>query len=166
MTDIDSWHLPPLPRMLFDPARWWLYVLVAALLSIAGAALLSALTTRLLPQATPPDLGDATGPTLVVLIAVVSPIVETLVMSGPLVLIDRFAGPRVAVVASAFLWGVLHSLAAPIWGLTIWWPFLIFSTAFLVWRPRGYWLAVATATSVHALNNLGPAILLAAAGTR
>jgi membrane protease YdiL (CAAX protease family) len=158
-----AWRLKPLPAFLFRAERWWLYVLVAAALSLAGAALLSLLAQALFPQAATPDLGNATGPTLVALVAVVSPILESLIMSGPLLLANRIAGPRVAVIASAVLWGVLHSLAAPIWGLTIWWPFLIFWTAFLVWRTRGYWVAVGTASVIHALNNLGPALVLAAA---
>ena len=50
---------------------------------------------------------------------------------------------------------------APAWGLVIWWPFLIFSTLFVVWRQRGFFAGVGVAAATHALQNLGPALLLA-----
>jgi hypothetical protein len=56
---------------------------------------------------------------------------------------------------------VAHSLAAPAWGLVIWWPFLIFSTLFVVWRQRGFLAGVGVAAAAHALQNLAPALLLA-----
>jgi membrane protease YdiL (CAAX protease family) len=82
-------------------------------------------------------------------------------MSGPVLLLNRLGGRWVAVVGSAMLWGVLHSLLAPTWGVAIWWPFLIFSTAFLTWREKGYWIGIATAATIHLLNNVGPALLIA-----
>jgi hypothetical protein len=61
-------------------------------------------------------------------------------------------------------WGIAHSLAAPIWGLVIWWPFLVFSTLFVVWRSRSLVAAFAVPAAVHALQNLGPAIVVASGG--
>jgi len=43
----------------------------------------------------------------------------------------------------------------------IWWPFLIFSTLFVVWRQRGFWTAVAVVATTHALQNLGPGLKVA-----
>ena len=60
----------------------------------------------------------------------------------------------------AALWGVLHSLVAARWGLVVWWPFLIFSIAYLTWRPLGYWRAVGVVTAIHLLQNAGPTIAL------
>jgi hypothetical protein len=54
----------------------------------------------------------------------------------------------------------LHSLASPWWGAVIWWPFLIFSTLYVTWRPRGFWRAAALVAAVHVLQNLFPAILI------
>ena len=68
--------------------------------------------------------------------------------------------PRFAVIASSLGWGVAHSLAAPAWGLVIWWPFLIFSTLYVTWRGQGRMLAMGIVFAVHALNNLGPALIL------
>ena len=149
--------------LLFTPRRWVLYVLVAAALSLAGAIPLAALARLLFPEAPGPDLGggSVSAGTLVVLIAIVSPVIETLLMSGPVLLLNRLGGRWVAVIGSAMLWGVLHSLLAPTWGVAIWWPFLIFSTAFLTWREKGYWVGIATAATIHLLNNVGPALLIA-----
>ncbi len=42
----------------------------------------------------------------------------------------------------------------------IWWPFLIFSTLYVTWRPHGAWRAMAIVASVHILQNLFPALLI------
>jgi hypothetical protein len=73
----------------------------------------------------------------------------------------RLFSPTVAILISAVGWGVAHSMAAPIWGLVIWWPFLIFSTLFVTWRERSLWLAFGIPMCVHALQNLIPATLIA-----
>jgi hypothetical protein len=65
------------------------------------------------------------------------------------------------VISSAIGWGMLHSLAAPSWGLIIWWPFLVFSTLFVAWRGRSLALAFLIPMTVHALQNLPPALLIA-----
>jgi hypothetical protein len=69
--------------------------------------------------------------------------------------------PWLAVVASAVGWGIAHSSVAPIWGLVIWWPFLVFSTLFVTWRNRSLTLAFVIPMCVHALQNLLPAMLVA-----
>ena len=66
-----------------------------------------------------------------------------------------------AVAVSAAGWGIAHSLQAPAWGLVIWWPFLIFSTLYLAWRPRGVAIALAVAATAHGLHNLLPALTVA-----
>ena len=68
------------------------------------------------------------------------------------------------VVLSAIGWAIAHSLKAPTWGLVIWWPFLIFSTLYVTWRGQGRVLAIGIVFAVHALNNLGPALLLLRSG--
>ena len=69
--------------------------------------------------------------------------------------------PTLAVLVSAALWGIAHSLQAAAWGLVIWWPFVIFSTLYMVWRERSVWAALGVVTATHALQNLGPALLIA-----
>jgi hypothetical protein len=130
--------------------------LMAFPLSIAIAALVYALS----PAAEGPQF-NVDGTLAVVMLVGVSPVLETLIMGGVLSLLLRFLQPRWAILASAMGWGVAHSLAAPIWGLIIWWPFLIFSTQFVTWRQRSLGLALAVPMLTHALQNLAPALLIA-----
>ena len=62
-------------------------------------------------------------------------------------------GPGPAAIGSALIWGVVHSLVVPIWGLVIWWPFLVMSVAFLTWRSQGLLWALGIAFAIHALQN-------------
>lgn len=99
-------------------------------------------------------LFDMTPTMLLLQVIVVAPILETLLMAPLLALYVRlFRRRRWAVLASAFTWAVLHSLSAPIWGLCIFWTFVVFSTAFLVWRDVSLWHALGVTAAIHALNN-------------
>ena len=150
-----------LPRFLFDatgPA--WRYVLFAWPLVALPSLALGWLASKLAPTLAGPELGKASTAVIVLGVVVLSPLVETLIMSGPVALIRRFAGPTAAAIASSALWGIAHSLVAARWGLVIWWPFLIFSIAYLTWAPRGYWRAIALVFAIHALNNAGPVAVL------
>ena len=152
-----------LPRFLFADERAWRYILLAwPLVAIPGLAL-GWLASRLFPGLPGPDLGSELPGWLVAFgVVLFSPAVETLLMSGPVALLNRFAGPVVAVIGSAVIWAVAHSLTAARWGLVVWWPFLIFSIAYLNWRRRGYWSAVGVVTAIHALNNALPVVALLA----
>ena len=101
------------------------------------------------------------GPVVLFMLVVFAPLVETLIMGGLISLFLRFASPTTAILLSAIGWGLAHSSQALGWGLVIWWPFLIFSTLYVVWRQRGFWVAVAVVTATHALQNLGPGLLVA-----
>ncbi|HYI42775.1 MAG TPA: CPBP family glutamic-type intramembrane protease [Sphingomicrobium sp.] len=94
------------------------------------------------------------------MLVVFAPFVETLIMGAILLLLLRFASPTVAVLISAIGWGAAHSAIAPMWGLVIWWPFLIFSTLFVTWRQRSLTMAFLMPTLAHALQNLVPALLI------
>jgi membrane protease YdiL (CAAX protease family) len=133
------------------------YVLKAWLLVLLPSLALSGLLSFVLPEASGPRLGLT--PFFILLLVVVSPALETLIMAAPLIGLRRLVGPGPAVVASAAGWAVAHSLAAPAWGLVVWWPFLILSIAFLAWRERGFWRAIAVVAAIHGLQN-GAAVLI------
>jgi hypothetical protein len=97
---------------------------------------------------------------IVFLMVVAAPLFETMIMGAALLLLRLFLSPTQAVLLSAVGWGIVHSTAAPAWGLVIWWPFLIFSTVFLTWRSRSVLAALGMASATHALHNLAPALLL------
>ncbi len=152
-------YLAWLPRFLFetDSVRTR-YIAKAWLTALLPSFLLSALVRLIAAEAAAPQFpGDAQ--TLVLLVVFVGPAVETLLLALPLLLLNRLFGPGPAVVGSALIWAVVHSLVVPVWGLVIWWAFLIMSIAFLTWRRNGLFWAFAVAFSIHALQN-GFAVLL------
>ncbi len=144
-----------------EPRRAWLAILTGWLMSLAGSLVLAAIVSGVAPQLAKPDFKGISGITAIMLLVVFSPLVESLIMGGVLVLLQRFLRPAGAIIASSLLWGMAHSLGALSWGFTIWWPFLIFSTLFVVWRQHGFWAGVGVAAAAHALQNLGPALVVA-----
>lgn len=156
----DENFLRFLPAPLREPRRAWLAILIGGLLTIAGSMALAILSKAIAPNLPAPDF-PMKGPLALFLLVVFAPFVETLIMAGFLSLFLRFMPPTAAILASAAGWGIAHSLEAVGWGLVIWWPFLIFSTLFVVWRQRGFWTAVGVAAATHALQNVGPGFVVA-----
>ena len=144
-----------LPRPVRVPDSAWQSILVGWLTTFLPSVVIGAVVTKLLPGAGLPDLGPANG-LVAVLVVIVSPIIETLIMAGVLELLIRLVPPPVAVIISAIGWGIAHSLAAPAWGLVIWWPFLIFSTLYLSWRRRSALAGLGIVATTHALQNALP----------
>jgi len=106
------------------------------------------------------------GPVLVVLafVWVIGPVLETLLMSFILWVLS-FLTKRMVLLAvmSALIWAGLHSLAAPAWGLVVFWPFFIFSCSYLAWRQKAWWRAVWVTCCVHMFQNFLPGIVIAVA---
>ena len=155
-------YLRFLPLFLFRPeGSRVLYVAKAWLLALIPSILISMLVNAAAPAAEQPDL-PLSGPLAIGFITLLGPFLETLIMAGALLVLNRLVAPGPAAVLSALGWGLAHSWAAPIWGLIIWWPFLIFSIAFLAWRGRGFWAAILLVTAIHALQNCFAVALLLA----
>ena len=155
----DDSFLKFLPAPLREPRRAWLAIASGWALSIVGSLLLALIFGALLPQLKGPDFPIKGWGALFALV-VFAPFFETLMMAGLIWLFERFLPTTGAIIASALAWGALHSAQAIGWGLVIWWPFLIFSTLYVTWRKRSILAALAIAFTVHALQNLGPALLL------
>jgi hypothetical protein len=154
---------PPLtwfPKSLLEPSNAFRSIAVGWLLACPASILLAALIHWIAPDAKTPDF-QVSGLLAVGLIVFFSPIVETLIMGGILLLLLRFISPTRAVLVSSVGWGIVHSIGVTIWGAIIWWPFLIFSTLFVAWRGRSLVLAFAIPATVHGLQNLLPALLVA-----
>ena len=100
-------------------------------------------------------------PILVVLgMIILSPIIETLLMAAILWAGSFLTGNKTRLAAaSAVIWGVLHSLAAPVWGLTVAWPFFVFSCVYLGWRDNSVAKALWVAAALHAFHNFFPAVV-------
>lgn len=156
------WTLPLtwFPRPIKQASNAFGSIAVGWLLTFPASILLAALIHWVAPNAQGPEF-HVSGPMAIFLLVVFSPVLETLIMGGVLLLLLRFMPPTWAVIISAVGWGIAHSTAALIWGLVIWWPFLIFSTLFVAWRGRSLWLAFIIPMVTHGLQNLGPALLVA-----
>jgi membrane protease YdiL (CAAX protease family) len=151
----DSGPLRLLPAAVREPRRAWLAILVGGALTLSGSLLLSSAASLLAPTLGKPDF-PLRGAMAFGSLVLFAPLVETLIMAAVLSLLARFLSPTVAVLSSAALWGVAHSLQASVWGLVIWWPFVIFSTLYMVWRERSTWAAIGVVAATHALQNLVP----------
>ena len=152
--------LPFLPSPLLEPRRPLLAIGLGAVTAFVPSIMLAALVLWLLPGGQGPKF-HMDGALAMFGLVVFAPVLETLIMGTVLLVLLRLVGPTAAILASSAGWAVAHSLAAPIWGLIIWWPFLVFSTLFVVWRSRSLMAAFAVPAAVHALHNLAPALAIA-----
>ena len=157
---LSSGPLSYLPEPVRVPRSALAAILVGWPLALLPSLALSVLANVLFPQAAGPTFNEK-GAVVFALLVVFSPVLETMIMAVVLTLLLRLVSPTAAILASAIGWGIAHSLAAPSWGLVIWWPFLVFSTLFTVWRDRSLWLALAIPAAVHMLQNVGPALFVA-----
>ncbi len=149
----DDSFLRFLPSPLREASSAWKTLAAVPLLTMPVSLVLAYLVAVYLPFLKGPDfpkchwLGDLFS------IVVLSPVVETLLMAAILWVFLKYLSQAHAIVASAVTWGLLHSLAASAWGLVVWWPFIIFSTIYLVWKQRGFWVGASMAASAHLIHN-------------
>ena len=148
-----------LPSALAEPRKPLRAIVVGWLFAFPPSILLAVIAAWLAPALERPSF-EVAGPVSVALLVVFAPLVETLIMAAVLEVLLRVVRPGVAIILSSLGWGIAHSLAAPAWGLVIWWPFLVFSTLYVTWSRRSTLAAIGIVSCVHSLQNLGPALLL------
>jgi len=142
-----------LPDFLFDVDDWpERYILKAWVLALVPSILLSVVVGLILHPQTQPDL-HLNGVGNILLVVVASPVIETFILALVLAGLTRLLSAGPAAAASALLWGLAHSSAAPAWGLVVWWPFLIMSIAYLTWLHTGFLRAIFVTVGIHALHN-------------
>jgi hypothetical protein len=149
-----------LPRAIRVPESPIRAILIGWLTAFPPSIVLALLGALLFPEATRPEF-QVDGTAAILALVVFAPAVETLIMGAVLLILLLFLPRPAAIIVSAAGWGVAHSLVAPIWGVVIWWPFLVFSTLFVAWRRRSLMLAFLLPMCVHALQNLLPALTIA-----
>jgi membrane protease YdiL (CAAX protease family) len=140
------------------------YILRAALLSvIPSLAIAFALEAAGAMKNTPlaDELSKSDPAFILGALLIGAPVLESLALAGILWLLHfRIRSPLKLASASAVIWALLHlpnGLAIP---LVVVWPFFVFSCAYLAWRPKGWWRAMAVIISIHFLQNLLPALVL------
>jgi hypothetical protein len=134
------------------------YVWRATLISLVPSIVIAAVVTIAVPDSEPPGKES---PILLVLFGVlfVSPWLETLLMWPVLWILKRLIRNSLGVaLVSATLWGCLHSLISPTWGLIVLWPFFVLSLCFLEWQKRSTGRALVVTGLVHTCNNSLPAV--------
>ena len=133
---LDDSFLRVLPTPLREPRRAWLVLPLCWMLTLAGAALIAWILSAILPRMEQPDFGFFRGKGWLTIfaLAVMTPLVETVILAATSSALLRFVRPESAIVLSSLGWAIAHSYQAPLWGLVIFWPFIIFTTLYVVWR--------------------------------
>ena len=157
---LDDSFLKFLPAPLREPRRAWLVLPLSLVLTLAGAAVIALVLAAVMPRLDQPDFSMFIGKGLlaVVALAVATPLVETLILAVTCSALLRFVRPELAILISSLGWAIAHSYQAPVWGLVIFWPFMIFSTLYVVWKQRSLMLGILMPFAAHFLHNLYPSI--------
>jgi len=142
------------------------YIFRMAIISLAPSILMTVMlgAIGLLDESGPIDVagGDYGPPVFAfLLLVIIGPSVETLLLSFGIWLLSVCVRAKAAIVVmSALLWACLHSLQSPPWGLIVFWPFVVFSCAYITWRQKSWLKAIWVAFCIHAIQNLLPAIAM------
>jgi len=151
-----------LPRSILEPGQPFRAIGTAWLLTFPVSIFLAMVLAILVPNASQPEF-PFTGADLFLRLVILAPVLETLIMGGVILILQLFLRPTAAVLVTALGAGLAHSFApngVAVWGLVIWWPFLIFSTLFVTWRHRSLLAAFGMAAFAHGLHNLPTAALI------
>lgn len=89
-------------------------------------------------------------------LVILTPLLETVVLMIVIEILRRvIRKPEGVILTSALLWAVLHgALGHWAWGLLIFWAFVVFSTAYVVWSAKSRVKAFWTTAAIHMLNNV------------
>lgn len=100
-------------------------------------------------------------PRILVAMCVVAPLLETAGLALIIWILQRVGlRPAFIPLVAALVCATLHSLAKPLWGLEIFWAFLIFSLCYVTWARKSFWAALGLTALLHALHNLLPMLFL------
>jgi hypothetical protein len=159
---LDDGFLSFLPTPLREPRRPWLVLPLSFVLTLFGAAAIALLVSLIAPAAGQPDFSQFLGKGMltVFVLAVVTPFIETLILAVTCSVMLRFVRAEIAILLSSFGWAIAHSYQAPMWGLVIFWPFVVFSTLYVVWKQRSLLWGIMMPFLAHLLHNLYSAISL------
>ena len=102
------------------------------------------------------------GAKLIVGAVFLGPISETILMFIIIYLIRKVISNTLYIsLTSALIWGGLHSLQVPLWGVSVFPLFFLLSMAYQYWDNHSRKLALFVVTVIHALNNATGIVILA-----
>lgn len=85
---------------------------------------------------------------------VLGPLFETFLLAVGMWIICRFIKNLwLASAISGVVWSIVHGYQAPLWALGTVWPFMVFSRAYLSWKPKGLSNAIGVAWLAHMFHN-------------
>lgn len=138
------------------------YLAKVVLMSLGGAILVSLLLQGIAPQAEQPEFDTKNPYALLIGVVLFAPVVETIIMWFMISFLQRvLPDDRMIVFTVAGIWAGIHSADTLVWGVVIFWPFVLFAITFLTWRRRSEIEGLLMATLAHALHNLGPGLAVA-----
>jgi hypothetical protein len=139
------------------PVRHLGWALLADLpVTVAIGFLLNGLTGTTWPEFPADSL-----PRILVAMCVVAPLLETAGLAVIIWILQRVGlRPALVPLVAALVCAALHSLVKPLWGLEIFWAFLIFSLCYVTWARKSVWSALGLTALLHALHNLLPLLAL------
>src|SRR6266705_301091 len=92
-----------------------------------------------------------------------APLVETFAMAVIIWVLRRIVRrTEYLPLVTALICAGLHSLAKPLWGIEIFWSFVIFSLCYVTWEKKSVLQAFWLTAILHALHNLLPLLFLLA----
>ena len=134
------------------------YIGKAFLISAIPSLALAWMLWLLFPDAESPSITYEGGlmPLLILFVSIVifGPLLETSIMRFFIFLIRKVTQKLWPITfLSAFIWAVLHSLSVPLWGVVAFWPFVVFTISFQVWREVSINHALLITSAIHGCHN-------------
>jgi hypothetical protein len=108
-----------------------------------------------------PELPAEALPKLLLVLCVFTPLVETFALAV-IIFVLRRVMTRTEYIpwVAALICAGLHSLAKPLWGIEIFWSFVIFSLCYMAWEKKSAFEAFWMTAALHALHNLIPTLVM------
>ncbi|WP_448569755.1 CPBP family glutamic-type intramembrane protease [Thalassotalea ganghwensis] len=129
-----------------------LYVFKVYILAICIGLPIGFLLDFFFPNADTPDF--EIGIDLFIGAVFFGPVLETILMIPIIYLIRKMTSNILYIsIISAFIWGVIHSLQAPLWGIGVFTLFFLMSMSYQYWDKYSRGHALLVVMSIHALNN-------------
>lgn len=147
-------YLNPVAPLFNTAQAKTLYIFKALFISVIPAILISSCLVWLFPETEQPSFAEDGMIGFFFGAVFLGPIAETFVLWGGISFIRLFVSStwKIALV-SASVWAVLHSSSAAMWGMVIFWSFVVFSISFIEWAKVSTRDALLVTAAIHMCQN-------------